>query len=416
MMYRYNGTNTNNKRRDELFGVGYAQHQVGVAFGQLAQSQQEKSRIQTQGWRDLERPASGRLFGNQSTSQQPASGFGVTQAASASALHAFTPRSAVAAPMGAPSVASSFGATHRMAKSAAARVSAGTAKEKIEEEESEDESENSESEVGKSSSRPHRLQFEPAANSLVVSGGTWAESGLTTTYDLPSTKTISPSSNASSHKISRVVFKDIAFSHVVVGKLRPAAFLQAALKNSAKITLLKGPLGLTLDSAFLGQTKFPRCAPGESFVLPLGVDPGVTIEYVKPTMKKAVQSGLFSKEDRSAFVRNINVGNTKGAPVEVKVMDQVPVSEDQNLRIEILKPKGVVEGGESVKAGKVVDGKEERNARGVVKEKNWGKAEARREGSGGEIVWDLKLLPGCKVSLGLEYEMTFPGGEFVVNR
>jgi len=46
----------------------------------------------------------------------------------------------------------------------------------------------------------------PAANSLVIEEGTWAESGMTATYDLPGNKTLAPSNNTMKQKITNVCY------------------------------------------------------------------------------------------------------------------------------------------------------------------------------------------------------------------
>lgn len=276
----------------------------------------------------------------------------------------------------------------------------------------------------------------PAPNSLVFEEGAWEETGLTTTYDVPGTKTLAPSNSTIKHKIAKVAFQNIVFSHIIIGKLRQVAFLKARLRNSSKITLLKGPLGLTLDGSFLGQATFPRCSAGETFSLPLGVDPAIQIVYPKPTVRRS-QSGIFSKEDSNVFTRSIIITNTKhNAPVELTVLDQVPVSEDERLKIEITSPRGLKVGGDKVRTGtnasdpnmvpkpaatistgtaksarasvyNVASGQE------VANQGNWGKAEAMAK-KGGEVAWNVKLMPGCGVKLALEYELTFPGGEGVI--
>ncbi|RDL39903.1 Uncharacterized protein BP5553_04243 [Venustampulla echinocandica] len=279
----------------------------------------------------------------------------------------------------------------------------------------------------------------PANNSLAFEAGAWEESGMTTTYDVPSHKTLSPSNSTIKHKIAKIEFKNIIFSHIVIGKLRQVAFLKARLRNSSKITLLKGPLGLTLDNSFLGQATFPRCSAGESFSLPLGVDPSIQITYPKPTVRRS-QTGIFSKEESNIFARSIVIMNTKhNAPCELTVLDQVPVSEDERLRIEIISPRGLKIGGDPVRTGasvlaglpqasvsSIVKG----NAKGNVKDVRasvyvgdgkealatqgkWGIATATTK-KGGEVSWNVKLNPGQGVKLLLEYEAAFPNGEMVV--
>ncbi|KAE9371437.1 hypothetical protein N431DRAFT_426097 [Stipitochalara longipes BDJ] len=275
--------------------------------------------------------------------------------------------------------------------------------------------------------------FEDQPRSLTFEEGAWEETGMSTTYDIPNLKTLAPRNSTSKHKIAKIDFKNVIFSHIVIGKLRQVAFLKARLRNTSKITLLKGPLGLTLDGSFLGQASFPRCSAGESFSLPLGVDPAITITYPKPTVRRS-QSGIFNKEDSNVFSRSVVILNTKpSAAIELTVLDQIPVSEDERLKIEILNPRGLKAGGDGVPAGISsftglapvntgsngkgtakdvrasvygIDGKE-------FKEGKWGSAIASAK-KGGEVSWNVKLNPGQGVRLVLEYEASFPAGETVV--
>ena len=275
----------------------------------------------------------------------------------------------------------------------------------------------------------HDPPFKPAPGSLTFEEGAWEESGLTTSYDCPGLKTLAPSNSTIKHKIAKVDFRNIIFSHIVIGKLRQVAFLKARLRNTSKITLLKGPVGLTLDGSFLGQSVFPRCSSGESFSIPLGVDPSISIAYPKPTVQRS-QSGIFSKEDTNVFSRSFTILNTKNnAAIDLTVLDQIPVSEDERLRIEITSPRGLRVGGEEVKTGTSAfaglgpanAGGSSRGAADVRssvyhangKEGNWGSAIAAAKKSG-EVSWKVKLNPGQGVKLVLEYEATFPGGETVV--
>ncbi len=264
------------------------------------------------------------------------------------------------------------------------------------------------------------------AQSLTFEEGAWEESGMTTTYEIPGTKILAPSNSTSKQKIAKIDFKNIIFSHIVIGKLRQVAFLKARLRNSSKITLLKGPLGLTLDGSFLGQATFPRCSAGESFSLPLGVDPALTVAYPKPTVRRS-QTGIFSKEDTNVFTRTVFLTNTKhNSAAEITVLDQIPISEDERLRIEIINPRGLKVGGDSIKTGAsgtsvagVTAGTAKDVRASVYGGENgnskWGNAVATAK-KGGEVCWNVKLNPGQSVKLVLEYEATFPSGEAVVSQ
>lgn len=233
------------------------------------------------------------------------------------------------------------------------------------------------------------------------------ETGLTTTHDLPGLKTLNTSSTASKQRVARVSFAGVAFSHTVVAKYKPAAYLKAKLRNGSKLSLLKGPVGLTLDGSFMGRSTLPRCSAGDSFTLSLGVDPAIDVAYPAPDVKRA-SGGLFGKVESSVYTRSVTLTNTRavaGKPIHLLVLDQVPVSEDERLRIAVAHPRGLVAGGASVATG--VPGKEgKENA-------HWGTATAQLK-KGGEVSWDVVLDAGRSVKLALEYEVAAPGGEGVV--
>ncbi|KAJ4319561.1 hypothetical protein N0V84_006291 [Fusarium piperis] len=239
------------------------------------------------------------------------------------------------------------------------------------------------------------LEFQ---NSLVE------ETGFTTTYDLPGLKTLVPKFTVSKQRVARINFANVWFGHTVVAKYQPVAYLRAKLRNNSKLTLLRGPASLTLDGSFMGQAKIPRCNSGEIFSLSLGVDSAIRVMYPKPDVRRST-SGMFSKEDSSVYVRTVTVHNTRATaakPAQVMVLDQVPVSEDDRLRVDVSNPRGLTLGGAPLPAG--LPGRE------TQEDKNWGKATATLKGDG-QVVWDVSLNPGKAVKLGLEYGVSMPSGD-----
>ncbi|ORY59550.1 uncharacterized protein BCR38DRAFT_444864 [Pseudomassariella vexata] len=266
-----------------------------------------------------------------------------------------------------------------------------------------------ETEVNCDEDEGYSASFIEPQPELAFQDSTFEETGFTSTYDLPGLKTLAPSSTVSKQRVARVTFTSVSFSHTVVAKYKPVAFLKAKLRNGSNLTLLKGQTGLTLDVTFMGRTTLPRCSPGDTFTLSLGVDPAIQVAYPKPQVKRS-QSGLFSKEDGVHYTRAITLSNTrsgsKGKPVQLTVLGQIPVSEDERLRIDILHPRGLVVGSVGVGAG--VPGREGKE------EKDWGKAVAQLK-KDGEVSWDVTLNAGRMVKLDLEYECAFPAGDHVVN-
>ncbi|KAJ4011339.1 hypothetical protein NW752_007124 [Fusarium irregulare] len=230
------------------------------------------------------------------------------------------------------------------------------------------------------------------------------ETGFTTTFDLPGLKTLVPKFTVSKQRVARLQFTNIQFSHTIVAKYQPVAYLKAKLKNTSKLTLFPGPASLTLDGSFMGQTKIPQCSSGGRFTLGLGVDSSIKVIYPKPDVRRST-SGMFNKEDSSVYVRTVTVHNTRVTaekPVNLLVLDQIPVSEDDRLRVELSTPRGLTAEGPSQPAG--APGRES------AEDKDWGKATASLK-KYGQISWDVLLNAGKAVKLRLEYAVSMPSGD-----
>jgi Domain of unknown function (DUF4139) len=242
--------------------------------------------------------------------------------------------------------------------------------------------------------------LDPEANLIAHQDSHRQDYGLTTTYDIPGQRTIEPSTVKRRHVISELHLASITLSYVIIPKLRRAAFLKARLSNTTAFSLLRGKTGMTVDGTFLGSTALPNCEPGQSVDLSLGVDPSILVTYAKPTARRST-AGFFSKEDSAIFTRNCWIKNTKKNDVSITVYDQIPVSEDEQLRINVLEPKGLDNENDTVKLFDLFKNGEKGTGE-VVLEK------------GGQVKWNLKLRAGKDVKLVLEYGSRIPSGKQIV--
>lgn len=251
--------------------------------------------------------------------------------------------------------------------------------------------------------QPRSSIFDPSPAPLQHEEPTWEDSGMTTAYDLPSTRTLAPSTLSRRHKLTTLTIPSINLSYIAVPKLRKGAFLRATLHNpsdsDSAITLLSGTAGLTLDGSFLGSTTLPRTSAGEDLKLDLGVDPAIHIAYPTPTLHRSTLTGsLLSRtaaETAEAYTRSICITNTRAAPVRIMVIDQVPFSEQERLRVEVVEPRGLVRGGGEVETGEGEEG--------------WGWARAGM-GEGGEVEWTVEVEGGRAGTLALGWEVRLPVG------
>lgn len=242
---------------------------------------------------------------------------------------------------------------------------------------------------------------------------TWEDNGLTATYEVPGTRTIIPASLNRRHKIASLSAANIQMSYISIPKLRSAAFLRAKVRNpSSSITLLKGMAGVTLDGSFLGNISLPRVSPSQPFTLSLGTDPAIHVSYPKPSVHRSTQ-GIFNKERAQTFSRSVWLTNTRSTPVELLVLDQIPQSQDEKLKIDVLQPKGLHKEGDEVRAGQSAKEGGSGAMQGQRGE-SWGKAVASLK-KNGEVAWNVNLEKGQACLLKLEYEARMPSQDNIVN-
>ena len=289
---------------------------------------------------------------------------------------------------------------------------------------------------------------------------------FTTTYELPTKRTIPSSPLVRRHVIAEIPLPSLIFTHIIIPKLKAAAFLKAKVTNTSNVPLLPGQAGMSLDGSFMGNLAFPRCSPSETVILELGIDQGVKVEYERPTVKHGTQGMiLMGKEEVGTFNRTMRITNSKSSAVSLVVLDQVPVPEDERLKVNITAPRGLKEVDNVTKNGVGVDGKtpnkeakKQISAPAALQSKlndipetgsmkansfsfgrqestgskpsessaavpapaptpsgakpgsDWGTAKASLK-KNGEIRWDADLYKGGCVALALEWECRMPGGE-----
>ncbi|KAB8220917.1 hypothetical protein BDV33DRAFT_190746 [Aspergillus novoparasiticus] len=221
--------------------------------------------------------------------------------------------------------------------------------------------------------------------------------GLTTTYELSGLRTLVPSTSHRRHLIAQSTLQSLTLTHVIVPKIRAAAFLRARVKNTSSVNILRGKTGISVDGTFLGTSTLPSCVPNDFFNISLGVDPNVLVTYAKPTVRK-LSTGYISKEKAAVFRRSCWVKNTKSTAVDMIVSDQIPLKDNEQMRIQVLEPKGLEKEGSEVDMA-------------LERDRGKGKAVMMRNG---EVKWFIRLEPGKDVRMVLEYHAKVPDGNAVI--
>jgi uncharacterized protein (TIGR02231 family) len=166
------------------------------------------------------------------------------------------------------------------------------------------------------------------------------------------------------------------FYYAVPGK-SPLTFL--VCKARADKELLSGPLNVYFGGRFIGKTFLSEKKPGEDFNLNLGADREVKVKREK--IKDKVKETFFGQLERDTIVREmafkITLENLKDKPVKLKVLDTVPVSRTDKVKVKDL------------------------TINPAPAEKNYQDRE-------GVLLWEYQLKPQEKKEITIAFVVTYP--------
>lgn len=118
-----------------------------------------------------------------------------------------------------------------------------------------------------------------------------------------------------------------------VPKVETNAYLYAKMKLPKGTPLLPGRVYLFRDGTFAGTSNLPMLQPGEDHDLGFGVDDQVKVKYAVLEEKRG-ESGLISTSRNDMRNFRITLKNLHERPIQVTVLDRVPVSQNQDIKVE----------------------------------------------------------------------------------
>ena len=119
-----------------------------------------------------------------------------------------------------------------------------------------------------------------------------------------------------------------------VPKRELKGYLYAKLTVARGTPLLPGQISLFRDSTFVGNGRIPLLAAGEEHELGFGVDDAVVVRHALAEEKRS-ESGIIttSKTDQRSY--RITVKNLHERAIAVTVLDQIPVSQNADIKVEL---------------------------------------------------------------------------------
>jgi uncharacterized protein (TIGR02231 family) len=119
-----------------------------------------------------------------------------------------------------------------------------------------------------------------------------------------------------------------------IPKLHPVVFRVARLANTAPFPLLPGMVDVFRQTGFLGRQPLERVAQGAPFELTFGIEEGLRVER-QVVEEVARDAGLFGGKRRFRYAYRLEVANYRKAPEELEVAEHIPVSELEDVKVEL---------------------------------------------------------------------------------
>jgi uncharacterized protein (TIGR02231 family) len=159
--------------------------------------------------------------------------------------------------------------------------------------------------------------------------------GFQVVFKIPGRVSVGASEGAKNLRISTAtIAPDLAVRSVPV--IDPTAFLEASFTQNEDAPLLPGRIAIYRDGVFVGRGHMTAAGKDEPVRLGFGADDKVKIEraVVKRNEGSAGLIVTTSKTDERAFKTIIRNGHD--FPIRIAIEDQLPVSENEDIQVEML--------------------------------------------------------------------------------
>ena len=169
----------------------------------------------------------------------------------------------------------------------------------------------------------------------------------------------------------------VRVSRVAVPRLDKTAFVMARFTNASAEPLLPGEALLFREGVLVGATSLEVIAPGVETEVAFGAIETLTVKREMPRRAEG-ETGVFTSSNRRTESAVITVENTGPDAWPVRILDQVPYSEQDELEIEVTASPEP--------------------------------SETDVEGQRGILAWEFDLAPGAKQTITLDHSLSWPEG------
>ena len=128
------------------------------------------------------------------------------------------------------------------------------------------------------------------------------------------------------------------YRYYSVRKLQWEVFLVAAISDWEHLNLIAGDASIFFANRYVGKTRIDPRRAGETFDISLGVDQSVVVTRIRG--KDFTANATIGNNTKQTRQWELTARNLKPVPIEIEVLDQIPVSVDKQITIEAAEISG----------------------------------------------------------------------------
>ena len=123
------------------------------------------------------------------------------------------------------------------------------------------------------------------------------------------------------------------YSYLAIPKIDKDAFLMAIITGWESLNLIEGVANIYYGGTYVGESYIDTRYANDTLRISLGRDKKVAITRTKKQDQNSKK--LFGTTNKENFVYEISARNNNKVPIEIEIQDQVPVSQEDDIKVEI---------------------------------------------------------------------------------
>ncbi len=128
------------------------------------------------------------------------------------------------------------------------------------------------------------------------------------------------------------------YNYAVIPKLDMGAYLLAEISDWSEMNLVPGTSRIYFDGSYIGKSSINPDASVDTLQLSLGKDRSILVSRKK--LKDKTREKVIIDEKVITVTYEIYIRNNKSIAVSLDVNDQIPLSNDPTIKVELLKSDG----------------------------------------------------------------------------